>query len=1421
MDPIGLPNAVEFDAAVDEILSTSDTKLNNYDSIQKETYSNNKNIIYPNVTLSLENKEISTSGEILNTISQLLDAENTSQEIQEKRLQALKEKYQLLSPDQFGLKPEELSKLCDFDNRTNPAQVRMLQTQYAGMEGVAFLLKSDLETGLQLKSSFEGNSDDEKLEESLKAMKNQNSLRDRFKLEKRSDRKSMTNLASKYNLNSVRDEKTTSKNAMDVVDAANRKMVYGENIIPPPKSKTIFEIVWDTIKDDPIIKVLLIGAVVVISLGSAICPANGFIEGLAILVAVVIVLSVTAGNDWSKDKKFKKLLLLQSDKKTRVIRGGIKDQISSWDLVVGDLVEVLVGDEIPSDGILVSGNRLVVDESPLTGEAIPVKKGPNAPFLFSGTQVSEGSGTYMVTAVGNRSSGGQIQELLNEAQDEETVLQLKLKVVAVLIGKVGVAAGIFTFIGLVIRWAIDWANGVTPHASTCPTYDTGGTVNTTLVRLQQLAEHFVIGITVVVVAVPEGLPLAVTISLAFSMFKMIRDKCFVRHLSASETMGEATCICTDKTGTLTENRMTVVKTMVGNSIFNGVGSGEPDAQAFTHETMDKRIAELIGEGISVNSSCFIKMREKDSQPIFVGSATEGALLIFAKLLGVKYEEVRESINKVENGVWSFSSDRKRMSTLIKPIAMAPGKPTKYRLYTKGASEIVLGLCTHIIDKNGTAISPLTSSIVYKIQQTIKDWASEGLRTLALAYKDTDHLITTLEGQGYRDDPEHDLIFISLVGIKDPLRKEVPGAVVRCKRAGLTIRMVTGDNVLTANKIARECGILTDGISMEGPVFRDLSPDERKEIVPKLQVLARSSPADKHILVKLLKEMGEVVAVTGDGTNDAPALKEADVGFAMGISGTQIAMNASDIVLLDDNFVSLVQSIKWGRNVLTCVRKFLQFQLGVNLVAITVTFVGSMTHGESPLSTVQLLWVNLIMDSLGALALASDEPDEDILERPPHSRKEHLLSPRMFEYIFTEMMYQTSVLLIILIGGMADTHLLPYDVYSAPKENSATYSEWARSRTKTLVFTTFILMQISNETMARQLQGELNPFKGIFRNKLFVLIMLIIIIIQVLVVTFGSSFVQTVALDWQGWVLSIVIAACNFLWVFIVRVISKLSRGELFKNNSRKISVDTGDVGMNAKGENYDKVGGGFLKPTSTISKTAPLTILTERTSKSDSTESTGKEVEEYEINDERHGSQHEKETYDKQEKAASDYVEFDGDSIKARHGSQCGEGSTDDGEPDYELVSKIEENKFTKDDRRIVSELRKVVFAMLKQIATLLKKTEKKEKGARVIERDKSRILIVISVYFILKMFISPLIYVDGSLHIGGNLADALLEYVEPYIERTLSFLDPRRNSNIPPSLAAYLTYTIDALLAPLPSSSTSLRAPVFESAAVLLPSLS
>jgi Ca2+-transporting ATPase len=437
----------------------------------------------------------------------------------------------------------------------------------------------------------------------------------------------------------------------------------------------------------------------------------------------------------------------------------------------------------------------------------------------------------LVTAVGVESSGGKIQAMLSQTEDDMTPLQEKLKHVAVLIGKAGVAAGITTFLSLGTRWAISYAT-LKPLSDTyCHGVKTSYDATSALARLAILSKEFVIAITIVVVAVPEGLPLAVTLALSLSMFKMMKEKCFVRHLDASETMGQATTVCTDKTGTLTYNRMSVVRLQTRDHTFRGEGSGDKDAIPFSTKTLSIPMRDIVTEACCINSNCFIKnedqVDEANATPQFVGSATEGSMLILSKKLGVKYAELREKLPAIANGVWSFSAERKRMSTMIKVHETG-----NYRLHTKGAPEIVCKLCTHVLDPESMKVIPLSEKELAEKQNTINKWASEGLRTIAIAYRDYDHPLDSSKD----NDVENNLTLIALLAIKDPLRKQIPQAVSTCQTAGIVVRMVTGDNLLTAIKIAKEANIcFGDGICIEGPKFREMSKEEKIAILPKLQV----------------------------------------------------------------------------------------------------------------------------------------------------------------------------------------------------------------------------------------------------------------------------------------------------------------------------------------------------------------------------------------------------------------------------------------------------------------------------------------------------------------------------------------------------------------------------------------------------------
>lgn len=539
---------------------------------------------------------------------------------------------------------------------------------------------------------------------------------------------------------------------------------------------------------------------------------------------------------------------------------------------------------------------------------------------------------------------------------------------------------------------------------------------------------------------------------------MLKDNNLVRVLASCETMGNATTVCSDKTGTLTENKMTVVAGTFGHDVKAQRGEQEDDAEkpeivsiTALAKCMPKPVLSLIHEAVAINSSAF-EGKDDNGNKAIVGNKTETAMLNFCMETGSEHFETLRESYPVEH-LFPFSSERKAMATIIRVSEQQP----LYRFHLKGASEILVDLCSHVVscaDSNNDSIMtlPLTDTERAKIQNTIHSYAARGLRTIAVAYQDTNQWPPAAapidaEEVTYEDLVKNkDLTLLAILGIEDPLRPGVKDAVKACQNAGVVVRMVTGDNVLTAKSIAEQCGIYSEGgIVMEGPKFRNLPHSEMDAIIPKLQVLARSSPEDKRILVDRLKKMGETVAVTGDGTNDGPALKLADVGFSMGIAGTEVAKEASSIILMDDNFASIVKAISWGRCVNDAVRKFLEFQLTVNVTAVILTFISGVASEKqkSVLTAVQLLWVNLIMDTLAALALATDPPTDELLQRGPEPKSAPLISIRMWKMIIGQSIFQIVVTFVLLYGRILDYD--PEDVVL-----------------QTIVFNTFVFCQIFNE-----------------------------------------------------------------------------------------------------------------------------------------------------------------------------------------------------------------------------------------------------------------------------------------------------------------------------------------------------------------------
>ncbi|KLT44250.1 calcium-translocating P-type ATPase [Cutaneotrichosporon oleaginosum] len=944
----------------------------------------------------------------------------------------------------------------------------------------------------------------------------------------------------------------------------DRRRVYGQNDLPNRPSKTLLQLMWIAFKDKVII-LLSVVAVISLALGlyndlggvhelmySDNCPQGCYppkvdwIEGVAIIVAVLIVVLVGSINDWQKERQFKLLNDKREDRSMKVIRNGQEQVINVRDVVVGDIALVEPGEVVPVDGVFLRGHGVRCDESGATGESDAIKKStyddciaerdnlaPGARakldcFVISGAKVLEGVGAYVVIAVGTTSFNGRIMMSMR-TDNEETPLQIKLNNLAELIAICGGTAGLILFGSLMIRFFVQLAQKPRDFWAT-------GNENLAQKKAQSFVEILIISITLVVVAVPEGLPLAVTLALAFATKRMTSQNLLVRVLGSCETMGHATVICTDKTGTLTQNVMSVVAGSLGvhgkfvrnikdnqeRSIADGGDADRADF-GFDMEEMNgitsPELQTLFNEAICINSTAF-----EDTNPEgvkeFVGSKTETALLRFAQELGwADYKTTRETAQIVQ--MIPFSSELKAMGVVVKT------PEGKFRLYVKGASEVLTKKCTSYVEVRpqpipGVSVVPFDEAAAQNISKTIIFYADQTLRTLALCYRDFEQWPPQgAEGVGAEDVPfeltSRNLTLIGVVGIEDPLRPGVTQAVAQCQGASVAVKMCTGDNVLTARSIARQCGIFTPGgIIMEGPVFRKLSDADRLEIVPRLQILARSSPEDKKLLVKTLKSMGEVVGVTGDGTNDGPALKLANVGFAMGIAGTEVAKEASDIILMDDSFANIVVAIMWGRCVNDAVRKFLQFQISVNITAVVITFVSAVSSEEkrSVLTAVQLLWVNLIMDTFAALALATDPATPDSLKRKPDRKDAPLISVDMWKMIVVQACYQITVCLVLFFAGGK--------ILNLPLTVNGERSRHNEAELRSLVFNCFVFCQIFNQLNCRVLDRKYNVFKGFFRNIYFQIIFLIMVGGQILIIFVGGAAFQVQRITGRDWAISIVV-----------------------------------------------------------------------------------------------------------------------------------------------------------------------------------------------------------------------------------------------------------------------------------------------------------
>ena len=963
--------------------------------------------------------------------------------------------------------------------------------------------------------------------------------------------------------------KTDFKNGLsssNKEDLAWREKEWGNNHLPPEKENSILEHILNCF-EDPMLRILLIASIIALLIGvSKDGIKTGWIEGTAIFFAVFLVVSISSYMNYQETEQFLKLSRETKLKKVLVIRDGFEKEISIEDILVGDILKLRIGDIINVDGFVFGDAKAGMDESPVTGESEVMwkindfeLKGPrySCPFVFSGSQVVDGYGNMVVAAVGDKTFEGQNKQLTNASgagDDDEanlTPLKKQLNELSNLIGDLGYIFAILIGLTLLVKESIlNIMTGISLFSSH---------------ELDILVNAFIIGVTVIVVAIPEGLPMAVTIAFAFSVDKMKKEHNLVKHLDKSEAMGNVNNVCTDKTGTLTKGEMRVAAFFIEDE----------DIRLNKTKVYDEKLRQLIFNCIYKNITCVETTNEK-GQKILNGDMTEKALFTY-----LKEDNYQLTGDRKGKYVLPFKSDYKYMMNIFQT-------DNGYVLYAKGAPERVSPFFEKYRVKGGSE----ENFEDHKDDLTNKqaEFAEDSMRTLIFGYKNlTEEEIT----KAREENPEDDLAFFNalakglcyafMVGIRDDNREDVPEAIKKCHHAGIIVRMVTGDNINTAVAISKDVGIIepnqsteckniaayyrkyvaekpedaqrgvTQGecpIALEGEIFRvicggiskekgkdgdlDIKLNNReafKHTVARLRVIARASPEDKFILVFGLKELGNIVAVTGDGTNDAPALKQAHVGFAMGIRGTDIAKDAADVVLLDDSFSSIVTACKYGRNIYDCIRKFVQFQLTTNVVAVFMTFLGGIILKDSPLNAIQMLWVNLIMDSFASLALATEDPTDALLDRKPYSRDASILTPMMLLNIFSQSIFQVIVLTVIIFYG-------DY-IFGVPSDRDLEHFTWnnVNGYHFTIFFNIFVYMQVFNSINARKLQKtEYNVFSGIMGNWLYLLIQTIILVGQVILVTFGGRAVRTHALSVTQHCHCLLIASMTLVWGFFVKLL---------------------------------------------------------------------------------------------------------------------------------------------------------------------------------------------------------------------------------------------------------------------------------------------
>lgn len=877
-------------------------------------------------------------------------------------------------------------------------------------------------------------------------------------------------------------------NGLDQQNVSHNIAKYGTNMIPDRPIPSFYDMLKEALRDQTLI-ILIICAIISLILEFLFAPpeerSTAWIDGTAILMAVAIVSVVQAYNNQKQEIQFSSINRVKSIFDVAVIRNGQLIKIKNTELVVGDIIQVDQGDKIPADCLLLEAqdSSILVDQSSATGESNAVRKNDSDPFFISNTHITIGRAKLLVICVGVKSHNGRIFALLND-EHADTPLQEKLEALALKIGAMGIFVATLTFVVLFIEWIVRCSKKTWKWS-----------------MLREPLSYFIIAITIIACAVPEGLPLAVTISLAYSMQKMMKDNNFVRHLSACETMGSATIICTDKTGTLTQNQMNVEEVIIGQ-------------HSLSKDTFKKEnfFTGLLKKSLSINTHAVVNASGE------IGSQTECAIVRFVSFMRENPIQVRNSSKIVQT--FEFDRTRKKMSTVEQ-------LDNNYVVYVKGAPDEIIPKCNSYyndIDENNS--NDFDENSKQLVQQQIDEQSSRSYRCLAVAYKKTSSIPETSE------EAESDLTLLCILCIRDSLRKNTIKSIQNCQRAGIRIIMVTGDYMLTAEAIAKECNILTEGkIAITGAALRSMSEEELIDQLPMIAVVARSTPLDKHLLVTHLQKMGEIVGVTGDGTNDVAALMAADVGLAMGKCGTELAKEASDIVILDDDFRSIVKSVVWGRCIYNNIQRFLQFQLTANVSTLFISFISAVILSETPFKAVQLLWVNLIMDSLGALSLATGKPHDNLLEHKPQNKDTPLITSFMISNIFGQATLQIALIGLILI--------FPGDL-----EQFSQYHY-------TFLFNVFVLAQAFNLLNARATEKGDDIFLGVFDTPLFFTIMFGIMIVQWVLVQVAGPFFSCTPLKLHEWVYSTLLASLSLPVGFIVRHFGPSSRQNFSAKRSRE------------------------------------------------------------------------------------------------------------------------------------------------------------------------------------------------------------------------------------------------------------------------------